>query len=542
MPRRAHRVLVHGNRGEAHVRAGVGRRDGARLDSGRDLGVLHNLEARPPARPALTSDASDQSLGFATRSIIWQNRCAPTVESTPWRLVTSGASLWDHAACSCGLSTYPLEAEADVPSTPTPSAPAVADCSMESSASGDWAAAAAAGRGARRLPRARRGVGPSLGRRETGRHRRRVRGRVRRRRRHRLHRLRRGLHRGADGRSDVPADGLRADGPRADGSEGAAPDGRRPDGAAHGSVEPTADAAETTPEATPVAQGPEAAAEAAAQTARRAARQRDGMVGEPSLVAQLHVTARETRQKVVLPREALAEPSRKPSRVRSAEASEREVLLLRALLGVVQIRAGRACASACATRRESGESTPRRTQPFCVTLGEEDRGGGGRGRAGSAPNPKKSGEKGLEENEQPRARLGGSSRIPGRAARGRAIERRGLPEGAASRVLEEGRRDRANSTASPSRLNSTASPSRLANARPRIDTPDPPDPRERKRGRGRISRERGGDALATRQKPPLDRPELHREALQNVSDLPAGHAGTLETREQRDVRGRAAHA
>ena len=106
----------------------------------------------PPARPALTSDASDQSLGFATRSIIWQNRCAPTVESTPWRLVTSGASLWDHAACSCGLSTYPLEAEADVPSTPTPSAPAVADCSMESSASGDWAAAAAAGEGLAGFP------------------------------------------------------------------------------------------------------------------------------------------------------------------------------------------------------------------------------------------------------------------------------------------------------------------------------------------------------------------------------------------------------
>ena len=85
-------------------------------------------------------------VGLATRSIIWQNRCAPTVESTPWRLVTSGASLWDHAACSCGLSTYPLEAEADVPSTPRPPAPAVADCRWRA-ALGDWAAAAAAGEG-----------------------------------------------------------------------------------------------------------------------------------------------------------------------------------------------------------------------------------------------------------------------------------------------------------------------------------------------------------------------------------------------------------
>ena len=151
------------------------------------------------------------------------------------------------------------------------------------------------GRGARRLPRARRGVGPSLGRRETGRHRRRVRGRVRRRRRHRLHRPAPRRCTGARrARSDVPADGLRADGGPSRWERGSRPDGRRPDGAAHGSVEPTADAAETTPEATPLPKAPRPPPRPPPKPPAAPPRQRDGMVGEPSLVAQLHVTARET--------------------------------------------------------------------------------------------------------------------------------------------------------------------------------------------------------------------------------------------------------
>ena len=69
------------------------------------------------------------------------------MDRTPWRLVTSGARRWAQAALSWGRSTYPVAADAEVLSTPTPSAPAVEDCSMESRASGDWAAAAAAGEG-----------------------------------------------------------------------------------------------------------------------------------------------------------------------------------------------------------------------------------------------------------------------------------------------------------------------------------------------------------------------------------------------------------
>ena len=101
----------------------------------------------PRARPAATSEANDQSYGFATRSIIWQKRCAPTICNTPCRFVTRGASREDHAACSCGRKTYPVAYPAEVPRTPTPSAPAVADWSMDKSASGDCAAAAAAGEG-----------------------------------------------------------------------------------------------------------------------------------------------------------------------------------------------------------------------------------------------------------------------------------------------------------------------------------------------------------------------------------------------------------
>ena len=93
-------------------------------------------------------DASDQSLGFATPSIICANLVGPTVARTPLRFVTSGANLDDHAADSCGRSTYPVLADVDVPSTPTPSAPAVEDCSIDRSASGDALAAAAAGEGA----------------------------------------------------------------------------------------------------------------------------------------------------------------------------------------------------------------------------------------------------------------------------------------------------------------------------------------------------------------------------------------------------------
>ena len=46
--RRAHDRLVDSHRLEAHLRAGVGDGDGARLDGGGNLRVLHNLEARAP--------------------------------------------------------------------------------------------------------------------------------------------------------------------------------------------------------------------------------------------------------------------------------------------------------------------------------------------------------------------------------------------------------------------------------------------------------------------------------------------------------------
>lgn len=49
-------------------------------------------------------------------------------------------------------------------------------------------------------------------------------------------------------------------------------------------------------------------------------------------------------------------------------------------------------------------------------------------------------------------------------------------------------------------------------------------------------------SLATRQQPPLHRPELHGEAVQHVRDLPSGHTCPLQPRQQRDVRRRATHA
>ena len=73
----------------------------------------------------------------------------------------------------------------------------------------------------------------------------------------------------------------------------------------------------------------------------------------------------------------------------------------------------------------------------------------------------------------------------------------------------------------------------------------PRDPAPRKKAwaiENQFRAPRRANALATGKEPPLNRPELHRETLQNVRDLPPGHARALKPREERDVGGRAPHA
>jgi hypothetical protein len=144
-------------------------------------------------------------------------------------------------------------------------------------------------------------------------------------------------------------------------------------------------------------------------------------------------------------------------------------------------------------RSESGESTPRSTHPFCVTL-----------------------------------RKYAKAKVCFTTARGTRQARRG----------ERGQRASREEISEVSSVGSAARKKEISGRRAK-------KPTTRNVflsiSRGAKFVEQGGDALAPRQQPPLNRSELHGQAVQHVRDLPSSHPRALQPREERDVRGRAPH-